>query len=303
MRPGKGRQVSSTNRNAVGSSRRLPKGPEDQAGNTFRYLYWRLSEKQFQGLCAALLRKKFDSVQCFPVGMADEGIDAISHGSIVYQIKWTSKHMQDPVTWLRKTMEKEKGKVERLVTAGRATRYILMTSVGGTTTARQTGTMQKLQATLDEWSADLGIPVECWWQSDIDAELDDADDNIKWSYPDMLAGIEAIRYLIFGSGGEGTAARMRETMSRVLAEQSRRDSQIRFSQVEIEGVSLNDLFVDVHAALMAPPRNAAAEFRRNPLVHQDPHGAVDTLLKTAVPLTFLLGRTWPRQIHADAVFV
>ncbi len=62
---------------------REPKSASEQPGNSFKYLYWRLSEKEFQQLCAALLRHKYDAVRCFPVGMADEGIDDIAEGSTI----------------------------------------------------------------------------------------------------------------------------------------------------------------------------------------------------------------------------
>ena len=81
-------------------ARREPKPATEQPGNSFRYLYWRLSEDEFQQLCAAILRWKYDPVECYPVGMADGGIDAIRDGSIVYQVKWSSKLQQNPDVWL-----------------------------------------------------------------------------------------------------------------------------------------------------------------------------------------------------------
>jgi hypothetical protein len=86
---------------------RSPKPATEQPGNSFRYLYWRLSEGEFQQLCGALLRLKFDPVRCFPMGMADEGIDAISDGSTIYQVKWSSKLEQNPDQWLRRAVEGE----------------------------------------------------------------------------------------------------------------------------------------------------------------------------------------------------
>ncbi|MRX43254.1 NACHT domain-containing protein [Agromyces kandeliae] len=265
------------------------KGPEQQPGNTFRYLYWRLSEKDFQRLCAALLRKKFDPVQCFPVGMSDGGID-IAQGSIIYQVKWTSKFERDPVTWLKQTIEGERANIKKLIEEGRASRYILMTSVASTSSSTGAGTLEKLQQELDAYGEEFGIPVECWWQAEIDAEVDDAGDNIKWSYQAMLAGTDAIRYLIFGADVEAVAAATRETMLRVLATQWEEDARVRFSQVELDGVSLAELFVDVQAGLIAPPRNAAEALRQTPkLLTGPPRGAVETLLGTPAPLTFLVG--------------
>jgi hypothetical protein len=49
-------------------------------------------------------------------------------------------------------------------------------------------------------TTDSGIPVEHWWQSDIDAEVGAAPNAIKWSYQEMLAGVETMRFLIQGTG-------------------------------------------------------------------------------------------------------
>ncbi len=158
---------------------RVLKSATEQPGNSFKYLYWRLAEKEFQQLCSALLRYKFGSVRCFPVGMADEGIDAISDDSTIYQVKWSSKLQQNPEAWLTEAIGGECAKITRLIEAKRISRYILMTSVAGTTTANGTGSIQALQRRLDKYAEEFGIPVECWWQSDIDAEIDAAPDSIK----------------------------------------------------------------------------------------------------------------------------
>ncbi|WP_405428005.1 NACHT domain-containing protein [Micromonospora sp. NBC_00617] len=262
----------------------------EQPGNSFKYLYWRLSEKQFQQLCAALLRIKYDPVQCLPVGMADEGIDIISEASIIYQVKWSSKTQQDPSSWLKAAIDGERAKIARLVAEGRASRYVLMTSVAGTTTATRSGSVQRLNKELAAYSQEFGIPVECWWQADIDAEVDASPESIKWSYPEMLAGTEAMRYLIHGSQVSGDAAKMRDTLLQVMATQWRDDSRIKFSQVEMDRVHLVDFFVDVQISQQAAPRNVLDRF----LTSQDRQvyetaAAVEYMLKTTVPLTYLLG--------------
>ena len=150
--------------------------------------------------------------------MADEGIDAVSGRSTIYQVKWSTKLLQDPGTWLADAIEGERAKIINLIEEQRVSRYILMTSVAGTTTANGTGSIQKLQEKLDEYTEEFGVPVECWWQSDIDAEVDVAPDSLKWAYPEMLAGVEAMRYLIHGSQAEGQAAQMRDTILHVMAE-------------------------------------------------------------------------------------
>jgi hypothetical protein len=66
--------------------------------------------------------------------MADEGIDAITDRSTIYQVKWSSKLMQDPAQGLDDAVRGERTKIERLVQKKRITRYIVITSVAGTTT-------------------------------------------------------------------------------------------------------------------------------------------------------------------------
>lgn len=266
-------------------SRREPKPATEQPGNSFRYLYWRLSEDEFQQLCAAILRWKYDPVECYPVGMADGGIDAIRDGSIVYQVKWSSKLQQNPDVWLDKTIDRERSKIRRLIREKRIQRYVLITSVAGTTTSDETGSMQKLRARLDAYSDEFKIPVECWWQADLDAEVVAAPDEIKWGFQEMLAGSEAIRYLMFGAESAGDTARMREVALQVMSTQWGEDSHVKFSQADMDRTRLSDLFVDVHSTVQSLPR-------RTPAGHQartSSEGTVGRLLRADFPLTFLLG--------------
>lgn len=262
----------------------------EQPGNSFKYLYWRLSQGQFQQLCGALLRQKYPEMRCFPVGMADEGIDQIANGSIIFQVKWTSKFLQNPETWLDDAIAGERDKINRLIRDKRISRYILMTSVAGTTTAERTGSIQKLQKKLDGYIAEFQIPIECWWQSDIDGEVDGTPDAIKWSYQEMLAGSEAIRYLIHGSQIEGQAARMRDTLIQVMASQWREDSKVKFSQLDAPRANIVDLYVDVEVSLVEPPRNVReAFFSKSNHAMYEASGALAYMLRTTTPLTYLLG--------------
>lgn len=221
--------------------------------------------------------------------MSDGGIDAISDGDIVYQVKWSSKVEQNPATWLKAAMKGEREKIAELIREKGISRYILMTSVAGTTTAKDTGSMQKLQADLDEFSKELGIPVECWWQADIDAEVDAAPDSIKWSYQEMLAGAEAIRYLIYGAQTDGAAHEMRETLLKVMASQWRDDSKIKFSQLDMDRVNISDLFIDVQVTRLEYPKNAVGHFHADQGLDGNRSSAVDYMLKSLIPLTYLLG--------------
>jgi hypothetical protein len=268
---------------------RTSRSASEQPGNSFKYLYSRLSEGAFQQLCGALLRRKFDPVRCFPVGMSDGGIDAVSNGSIIYQVKWSSKMQQNPHTWLKATIEGERTKIQELVREKGISRYVLMTSVAGTTTAKDTGSMQKLQIFLDEFSREIGIPVECWWQADIDAEVDAAPDSIKWSYQEMLAGSEAIRYLIYGAHAEGAAHEMRETILKVMASQWGDDSKIKFSQLDMDRVDIAELFIDVKAKRIQQPGSSKERFYADHEGVDDSTGAVGYMLNSLFPLTYLVG--------------
>ena len=65
--------------------------------------------------------------------MSDGGRDITDGGqALVYQVKWTSKVEQDPVSWLKDAVEGERANIERLVREKGATKYRLMTSVAGT---------------------------------------------------------------------------------------------------------------------------------------------------------------------------
>lgn len=287
--PGAPRSSSGGPRRRPQSATRTPQPASEQPGNSFKYLYSRLSERAFQQLCSALLRLKFDPVQCFPVGMADGGIDAVTNGSIVYQIKWSSKVQKNPHVWLKEIIEGERKKISELVLKKGISRYILMTSVAGTTTSADTGSMQKLQVSLKEYSEELGIPIECWWQADVDAEVDAAPDSVKWSYQEMLAGTDAIRYLIFGSGKDGEAHEMRATILKVMASQWGDDSKIKFSQLDMDRVNIADLFIDVKARKVQSP-GASRERLYADLNEPDvSSGAIGYMLNTLSPLTYLLG--------------
>lgn len=268
----------------------IVKPATEQPGNSFRYAYQNLSTAQFQQLCGALLKNEFRGVQCYPVGMADEGIDATSQGDVVYQVKWTSKVQQDPATWLQNTMEAERSKVEKLIKHNRISRYVLMTSVASTTTATGTGSLQKLDGFRAKLEKELGISVECWWQADMDALMDKAPDAIKWSFPQVLVGTDAMRYLMHASHVEAEATQMRDTMTQVMATQGEEDSRVKFSQLDMDHINVADLFVDVHASLVSPPSRASEEVHRQQLhqTHQE-GGALQYLLETNMPLTYLLG--------------
>ncbi|OMC33851.1 hypothetical protein A5740_11190 [Mycobacterium sp. GA-1841] len=221
--------------------------------------------------------------------MSDGGRDITgSDGehTLVFQVKWTSKALQNPVTWLKGAVEAERKNIERLVREEGATEYRLMTSVAGTSTPKS-GTMDRLDKELDKLSAEYGIRMRCLWQADIDSMVDNAPDATKWSYAQMLVGHDLIRYLIHGAQIEGRAAEMRETLLNVMSAQWGEDAKVKFSQVDMDHLNIVDLFVDVEETLDQPARNVIDAYVGNQQSRGE--GAVQYLLRTTMPLTLIRG--------------
>ncbi|MCY7287435.1 MAG: hypothetical protein LH624_04090 [Cryobacterium sp.] len=119
--------------------------------------------------------------------------------TVIYQVKWTSKVEQDPVAWLKDAIEGERESIERFVREERATKYILMTSVAGTSVPKR-GSMPRLEVELAESSKRFGVPMVCLWQADIDAMVDAA---YQQRHPDHVRRIrkvvrefEEVRFLV-----------------------------------------------------------------------------------------------------------
>lgn len=108
--------------------------------------------------------------------MSDGGRDISgSEGelAVIFQVKWTSKALQNPVTWLRSAVEAERANIERLIREEGATEYRLMTCVAGTSTPK-TGTIDRLDEELNKLSEQYGVRMRCMWQSDLDSMVDSA---------------------------------------------------------------------------------------------------------------------------------
>lgn len=217
----------------------------EEVNYSYPYLYERLGPQQFQRLAAAIVTHAFPHAACYPLWQGDGGRDMTAeqgNESLIFQVKWSAGRVANPVTWLKKTITQEAEDIARLVTRG-ATGYILITSVAGTATPG-TGTMDVLAEYLAGLHARFGIPMQVWWRADVDARLDAAPAEVKWTFPDMLTGVAAWRALI----GAGAADdRLRRVLVTAMAAQWREDSKIKFNQVELESASLVDLFVDVPA--------------------------------------------------------
>lgn len=262
-----------------------------QPGHSWKYLYERLNEKHFQQLCGALLRHEDASVRLYPVGMSDGGRDATAGGAsgalggTIYQVKWTRNRIQSPVAWLKAAVEGEAENIERLVANG-ATRYVLMTCVAGTS-APDRGTMDKLDKEFEALSKRFGVQMEILWQADVDGMVDAAPDAIKWTFADMLAGHDAIRFFLHGSAAEGRAAEMRTTLLRVMRNQGEEDARVKFSQADLDQTRLADMYVDVEADLVSAPKGAADLAAVSEYMVR--RGALSYLLATSMPYTVVRG--------------
>jgi hypothetical protein len=258
-----------------------------QAG---RYNYERLGEKPFQQLCNALLAQSFPEVQCFPVGHSDGGRDAVldvdGKAAVIFQVKWTSTPLKDPVGWLAQAVRGEAANIKRLVSEG-AEKYYLMTSVAGTAVPRR-GTMDRLSTDLAAFSHEFGISMTVWWRADIDARVDGAPEALKWAYSDMLAGNDLIRYFIEGASAAAYDHELRTLIMKVIATQWEEDAKVKFKQAELSSHDLADLFIDVEAIRVAQA-GSTRELHMPELERKNLGGAASYLLASSQPFTLVRG--------------
>jgi hypothetical protein len=266
------------------TSAQTPQGP---------YWYENLGEDDFQHLCSALIAHKYDNVTCYPVGQKDGGRDIkrkTSDGDLIYQVKWSKNAIRNPISWLTTAIEGEKAKIKRHAADG-ATRYILITSVAGTSAMAKdasghgSGTMDKLDKALADYATEFGLKLmECWWRKDLDDHVVTAPTNILWRFQKMLAGAEALRFVLEANHAEIANDRLALLIRKTVSAQWSQDSKVKFKQAELDNDDLQDLFIDVKALIMQPVADRAVA--ATPL---EPAGAVDYLLKTEMPFTLVRG--------------
>ena len=163
-----------------------------------KYLYERLGDHDFQQLVDALLTLRFTEFVPLPLRQADGGRDGVDPAKLlVYQVKWSvTGHQKDPVAWLDAEVRRESERIRRCAKEG-ARKYALVTNVPSTGRAR-TGTFDRLNVKLDEYSNKFGLEMSCIWREALNAMVDSAPSETKWAYADMLAGWDLIRYLVNG---------------------------------------------------------------------------------------------------------
>ena len=166
-----------------------------------QYLYEVLTPDRFQELCQALIVKRFPNTNCFPVGQADGGRDAVSAERLaenqvnrrtVFQVKFrrTLKAQEDIYGIVTSALNGELPKIRRLVARG-ATEYVLVTNLSGSG-ALDVGARDRVAAFMEKC---IDIPCSVWWREDLDANLNDAYD-IKWSFSEILSSSDMLRKLV-----------------------------------------------------------------------------------------------------------
>ncbi|MCP2242701.1 NACHT domain-containing protein [Lentzea aerocolonigenes] len=254
-----------------------------------RYLYERLGEKPFQQLCGALLAREFPNVTCMPMGQSDGGRDIVRDvpgGRVVYQVKWSANPVRHPVAWLKTALDGEAANIRRLVQEG-ATEYYLITSVAGTSVPGR-GTMDKVDQLLSRYSAEFGIPMRCWWRADLDARLVSAPQELLWSFAEMLAGWDLIRYMSDSPRLHEREELLCDVVTNVVATQWEEDSKVKFKQADMDSYALDDLYVDVEADRVVHPQGTERMGSQRPDL-EGVGGAAQYLLTTDRPLTLVHG--------------
>jgi hypothetical protein len=124
-------------------------------------------------------------------------------------------------------VEKEAPKLQKLVPKG-AKAYYLITNVPGTAYL-DSGSIDKCQQIL---SAGLSVPTFCWWRDDLNRRMDDAYD-LKWAYPELMAGTDMLR-MIIESGLSDDRERRTSAIRTFVRAQYEDDEDVRFQQVELQ---------------------------------------------------------------------
>ncbi len=209
-----------------------------------QYLYERFSPDRFQEFCQALLPQEFPDIQCYPIGQADGGRDAVSvessGASKIFQVKFRReiRSDDDPAGLVISAVKGELQKIERLASLG-AGSYVIMTNLQGTGSFGN-GSMDRAQRWLDE---NLPIPATVWWRSDLDARVNHSYE-LRWTFSELLTGQDVFRTLIEGAFSEGDKRRATAITSYV-ADQYEQDEHVKFKQANLRASDLLALFIDV----------------------------------------------------------
>lgn len=255
-----------------------------------KYLYERLSSGDFQQLVNAVLSNHYQGFRALPLGQADGGRDGIIDEDpdhvIVFQDKWTKRPEKNPVAWLRAAIDGEADNLKRLGRKG-LKKYMLVTN-HPSTGKWESGTYDKMRAELDKYQVNFGIEsMECIWNETLNAWVDNAPEETKWAYADMLAGWDLVRYLISEFIGTGRDTTTRKVIRKLAEVHWGDDEKVKFSQVDVDRQRVSDLFIDVNARRVS---STDISDRLSLATGVEPaNGAARYLILTKQPCTLVLG--------------
>jgi hypothetical protein len=153
--------------------------------------------------------------------------------------------VSNPVTWITSTLEGEKAKLKRMSSEGTGA-YLLVTNVPSTSVPKR-GRMDLVDAAISKIGQEVGLSIYVWWRADLDARLDAAPSELKFAYPNMLVGPDAMRALLANAFDVKRVAGQRAMIRAAAQTGWDVDKTVGFRQGKLEGVPLDDLFVDVTA--------------------------------------------------------
>ena len=258
-----------------------------------------LGDERFQQLCQALLAKEFPGIQCFPLGQADGGRDAVlpeggGNGFTIFQVKYVTpkNRRSNDSQWLHETLRSEAKKIAMLVERG-ATHFVLLTNAAGSGPLDR-GSIDSMEKSLREHVA---ISSQCWWQDDIERRLDDAWD-IKWSFPEILSNYDIIRMVLEQREG-ASAGRRTLAVKAMIRDQYEKDRDVRFKQVDLRN-DLLDLFVDVPIGVPELKEQEALNRTRMSVLHEIARGQSNPPDRASVSIgaaTLLLDQLCQKDIN------
>lgn len=219
------------------------------------YRYEDLGDDEFQRLVSALVAWEGSRhVRAMPLGQGDGGRDAVD-GTAVSQAKFTKEPRRpNPVKWLLAALDGEETKIRGLVARGKR-HYVLATNVAGTGTL-DVGTIDLLEPELRTRAAAWGLEtLTVWWRDDIDARFGSAPLSMKIRFRRALTSDELLAVTLVDRS-EG-ADRVDRTLAAYIADRFDQDNRVRFEQADLNGPTVEKLFVDVPVTCATSGSSAA----------------------------------------------
>lgn len=254
-----------------------------------KYLFERLGDQDFQQLVSALLADQFPGFVPMALRQADGGRDGLRRDEagrlLIYQVKWSVNGKEkDPVPWLEQVVRDEEDNLRRLAAQG-VRRYALVTNVPSTAKL-EVGTFDQLNKRLEAHAKAFGFDeMTCFWREALNGWVDNAPTATKWSYAEMLAGWDLVRYLIAEHADTASDGGTRQLVRRVAAAQWEEDRQVKFNQSDVDRQQVVDLFVDVTADRVHTPTTRTGRA----LPPASLGGAADYLARSTTPFTLVRG--------------